>query len=214
MLIFFLIEAEFLEDEEGWLDDEGDDPTMRLYLDSADIKQWEKWAESGMFYGFTTNPTILKRDGVQCTLQALRNLSRHADQLEIEELQLQAWGLTWNDIYSCGLDLYELDSSRVVIKVPLTAAGVRAANRLLQDDVPVTFTGVYSAHQVVTAVAMGVDYVAPYLGRMNDAGKNVRKERNNKNTESIVFSSTLLIINVYGVLYRYLHYHIRFILGR
>lgn len=32
--------------------------------------------------------------------------------------------------------------------------------------------GVYSTHQVVTALALGANYAAPYLGRMNDAGKN------------------------------------------
>ena len=155
--------------------DEGygeDDPTMRLYLDSADQKEWEKWAETGLFYGFTTNPTIFKRDGVQCTLHAVRQLVRHAFDLEIEELQLQAWGLTWSDIYSTGLDLYEMDQ-RIVVKVPMTGPGVRAAYRLLQDDVPVTLTGAFSSHQAVTAMAMGVDYLAPYLGRMNDAGKDV-----------------------------------------
>ena len=34
-------------------------------------------------------------------------------------------------------------------------------------------TGVYTAHQAFTAMAAGADYAAPYLGRMNDAGKNV-----------------------------------------
>ena len=153
-------------------EDSYDDPTMRLYLDSANVQEWEKWAETGLFYGFTTNPTILKRDGIQCTIQAMRNLSRSAfGNCEMEELQLQAWGLTWSDLYSCGLDLYEMDS-RIVVKVPMTPPGIRAAYRLLRDDVPVTLTGVYSTHQVVSAMALGAYFVAPYLGRMNDAGKN------------------------------------------
>ena len=163
------------DEEEGDEFDEWeeDDPSLRLYLDSADPSQWEKWAETGLFYGLTTNPTILKRDGVQCTLRAMRNLARHAFDLDAEELQLQAWGATWNDIYSCGLDLYELES-RIVVKVPVTPAGIRAAHRLLMDDVPVTLTGVHSTHQVVTAMSLGAFYVAPDLGRMNDAGKDVR----------------------------------------
>lgn len=31
-------------------------------------------------------------------------------------------------------------------------------------------TGLYSAHQIVTALAAGVNYAAPYLGRMNVGG--------------------------------------------
>ncbi len=33
--------------------------------------------------------------------------------------------------------------------------------------------GVYTAHQAFTAMAANADYAAPYLGRMNDAGRRV-----------------------------------------
>lgn len=151
---------------------EDDDASTRLFLDSADVKSWEKWAETALFFGFTTNPTILRRDGVQCTMPAMRQLARQAFELEVEELQLQAWGDTMAELYHCGLDLYELDPG-IVVKIPITFEGLKAARRLIDDDVPVTLTGVYSAHQVVTAVAAGATYAAPYLGRMNDAGKDV-----------------------------------------
>ena len=31
----------------------------------------------------------------------------------------------------------------------------------------------FAGHQVVSALALGADYIAPYLGRMNDAGMDV-----------------------------------------
>lgn len=160
------VDAGFIDVDDGW-----DDPSMRLYLDSADTTEWGKWVETGIFYGFTTNPTILKRDEVPCTVHAMRSLTRHAFELGANELQLQAWGATMQEIYSCALDLTELDP-RVIVKIPLTVEGLKAAKRLSDDDVPFTVTGVYSVHQVVTALAAGASYIAPYLGRMNDAGKN------------------------------------------
>lgn len=152
------------------LEDE-DDPSIRLYLDSANTLEWKKWAETGMFYGFTTNPTILKRDGVHCTLPSIRQLTREAFGLDVQELQLQAWGDTMAEMYSCALDLAELDT-RVVVKLPVTMDGILTARRLVNDGVPVTLTAVYSVHQAVTALSLGASYVAPYLGRMNDAGKD------------------------------------------
>ena len=154
------------------LEDE-DDPSVRLYLDCANTIEWKKWAETGMFYGFTTNPTILKRDGVHCTLPSIRQLTREAFGLDVQELQLQAWGDTMAEMYSCALDLAELDT-RVVVKLPITMDGILAARRLVNDGVPITLTAVYSVHQAVTALSLGASYVAPYLGRMNDAGKDVR----------------------------------------
>eukprot|EP00958_Prasinococcus_capsulatus_P009965 scaffold966_cov415-Prasinococcus_capsulatus_cf.AAC.28 len=44
---------------------------MRLFLDSADAGAWSDYLPSGVFYGVTTNPLILQRDGVRCTRQAL-----------------------------------------------------------------------------------------------------------------------------------------------
>jgi transaldolase len=162
--------ATYIFEEDDFPKDESD-PSMRLYLDSADYEQWKKWADTGMFYGFTTNPTILRRDGVKCTLPSVRQLSRMAFELGIEELQLQAWGETMAEMYSCALDLAELDT-RVVVKVPMTMDGIQTARRLVNDEVPLTFTAVYSVHQAVTALSIGAQYIAPYLGRMQDAGKD------------------------------------------
>lgn len=166
------------DEEEPYMDEDvhdwnmEPDSSMRLYLDSANVKEWKKWAEAGIFYGFTTNPTILKKSGVACTIQSMRHLAREAFDLpHIEELQLQAWGSTPAEIYSCGMDLYELDS-RVVVKVPLTLDGLKAVHMLGNDGVPFTLTGLYSGHQIATAMAAGAMYAAPYLGRMNDACKN------------------------------------------
>jgi transaldolase len=126
--------------------------------------------------GFTTNPTILKRDNVACTIPSMRHLTRVAfSDMGALEIQLQAWGTTEAELYSCALDLYELDE-RVVVKLPMTLEGLKATRRLVDDDVPITLTGMYSSHQAVTALASGAVYGAAYLGRMQDAGKNAIEE--------------------------------------
>jgi transaldolase len=40
------------------------------------------------------------------------------------------------------------------------------------DGIRVTITAAYASHQAVLAAAVGANYVAPYLGRMNDAGRD------------------------------------------
>lgn len=123
----------------------------------------------------------------------MRQLARHAFELEARELQLQAWGTTMPELYSCALDLSELDQ-RVVVKLPMTIEGLKAACRLWDDGIEYTMTAVYSTHQVVTALAAGASYVAPYLGRMNDAGKNVR-------CEVPIFPCIARVINSYSACY-------------
>ena len=37
---------------------------MRLYLDSANIDEWQKCAQSGLVFGVTTNPLLARRAGL------------------------------------------------------------------------------------------------------------------------------------------------------
>jgi hypothetical protein len=48
-----LVDAEDFEFEDEFLNEE--DGSVRLYLDSADVNVWEKWAETGLFYGMFYN---------------------------------------------------------------------------------------------------------------------------------------------------------------
>ncbi|KAG2484976.1 hypothetical protein HYH03_016272 [Edaphochlamys debaryana] len=73
---------------------------------------------------------------------------------------------------SVALDLFGMDPSLVVVKLPCTLEGFQAAALLRESNVRVTMTGIYSASQVMLAQAIGAEYAAPYLGRMNDAYGN------------------------------------------
>ena len=84
---------------------------LQLYLDSASVQQWDRWAASRLFYGgsatsfcagyecmeylsavpasagFTTNPSILLRDQVPgCNLKVLRILAQQVIEGQIDSL--------------------------------------------------------------------------------------------------------------------------------
>lgn len=146
---------------------------LRLLLDSADPAAWRQWLPTGLFHGVTTNPTLLKRAALPCDLASLRTLSQEALALGVQELHLQAWG---SDLLSCGRALADLAPERIWIKLPLTAPGLEAARGLQADGVPITFTACYEPAQVLLAAALGVDYIAPYLGRICDQGRDGHAE--------------------------------------
>lgn len=76
-------------------------------------------------------------------------------------------------MYSVGQDIAGIDD-RVVVKVPVTPDGIAVAAKLKRQSALVTATSVYSSRQAVAAIGVGADFIAPYLGRMNRAGKDVR----------------------------------------
>ena len=127
----------------------------------------------GLFHGITTNPTLLKRAAQPCDLTSLRQLSHEALALGVRELHLQAWG---SDLLTCGRALADLAPDRIWIKLPITRAGLEAARDLLADGLQVTFTACYEPAQVLAAIATGADYIAPYLGRISDLGRDGHAE--------------------------------------
>lgn len=130
-----------------------------------------------MLYGVTTNPSILQNCSVPCTLASLSSLALVAlGELGLEEVQMQTWGGSTAHMVSVGHQLAGLRPAgvrgEVVVKVPVTRQGIAAAAQLVEAGIPVTLTGVYGAPQALAAISAGASYAAPYLGRMNDAGRD------------------------------------------
>ena len=143
----------------------------RLFLDTADEAAWAKWLPTGLFYGVTTNPTILRRSDQEGTLENLRSLARTAFGLGAREMQVQTWGADEDAMIAAGHRIAAINRN-IVVKVPVTLTGVRCAQVLIGDGIRVTLTAVYAVHQVLTAAALHAHYAAPYFGRMGDAGKD------------------------------------------
>ena len=146
-------------------------PGLRFLLDSADRAAWAEWLPLGCFHGVTTNPILLEAAGVACALRRSGRLARQAFDLGAGEIHIQTWGRTRDLYVEHGRALAAIDP-RVVVKVPTTVEGAAAAARLREEGVRLTMTAVYSAAQALVASALGAEYAAPYLGRMNDAGRD------------------------------------------
>ncbi|MEB3332719.1 MAG: transaldolase family protein [Synechococcaceae cyanobacterium] len=150
--------------------------SLRLLLDSAELNAWQAWLPTGLFHGLTTNPTLLRRAGVPCRIEALDALTSQARRLGCRELHLQAWGASAAELIACGQRLAGLDRERVVVKLPLHHDGAAAARALIEAGVPVTLTACYDPPQVLVAAALGASYIAPYLGRISDLGRDGHAE--------------------------------------
>ncbi len=143
-----------------------------LLLDNADPLLWERWMPIGIFSGITTNPTLLRQAKQPCTINSLKFLARKAESLGCKEIHFQAWGGTYQELFECGIALGELATKdlNVYIKVPITFQGSQAAKELIKSNLSITFTACYEIQQILIAAAIGVEYIAPYMGRISDLG--------------------------------------------
>jgi transaldolase len=148
---------------------------LRLYIDSASTSDWEKYLPLGLFYGVTTNPKLLRSVGIRFNLKEITELAAEAFYLGAGEIHLQVWGESLEDYLERGRALSDIDP-RVRVKVPIDRQGMLAAATLIGEGIPVTLTALHAAKQALSAAALVPAYAAPYLGRMNDAGRNGLQE--------------------------------------
>lgn len=142
---------------------------MRLYLDTADRVAAESLLATGLFTGVTTNPTILQR--ASKGVADLRDIYRWAIDAGAREVFLQAWGEDPATLVERGQQLRDL-GREVVVKFVATRAGSTACAALAARGVPTLLTAIYDPGQAIVAAAAGATYIAPYLGRLNDAGRD------------------------------------------
>lgn len=75
-------------------------------------------------------------------------------------------------MYHNGMALSKINRSDIVIKVPITSMGTMAASKLIHNGVRVCLTACYASDQALIASAVGAEYIAPYLGRMEEQKKD------------------------------------------
>lgn len=142
---------------------------LRIYADSADTEQFADLLSAGVLFGVTTNPTILHDAGL--SLDDGRALFDRWRDLGAQEVFFQAVGSSTQDYVDSANDICAIDPT-VTVKVPATEAGFAAAARLARRGAPVLLTAVYTPAQAAVASAVGAKYIAPYLGRLDDSGRD------------------------------------------
>ena len=140
---------------------------MALFIDSADRTLIEAVWPSGVFDGVTTNPTILARAGLAS--KDVPELYRWLSDLGVRRIFVQVTGRTVKEMLTSADAIRGLGV--VTVKVPATADGFAACRVLVEDGAQVLLTAVYHPVQGLMARDMGIQGVAPYVGRMTDAGR-------------------------------------------
>ncbi|SEB43461.1 transaldolase family protein [Microbacterium hydrocarbonoxydans] len=139
----------------------------RLYVDSADTDRVSSLLAAGVVHGVTTNPTILERG--RRTAAEIPDLYARWTEEGAREIFFQTWGGDTAAFLRNAEGIRAL-GERVVVKVPATRDGFAAASALVRDGATVLVTAVYTVGQALACASIGVQYIAPYLGRMRDAG--------------------------------------------
>ena len=138
---------------------------MKFYIDTANVDEIRKANDMGIIAGVTTNPSLIAKEGRDYaeTLAEIATIVDGPISGEVKATTADAEGMIAE-----GRAIYALDPAHMVVKIPMTAEGLKAIRVLSAEGIPTNCTLIFSANQALLAARAGAAYVSPFLGRLDD----------------------------------------------
>ena len=135
---------------------------MKFFIDTANFDDIKAAYEMGFIAGVTTNPSLIvkeKRD--------LHEVIQQIADLVEGPVSAEVIATTAPEMVKEAHELIKLGDN-VVIKVPMTAEGLKAVSILSKEGIKTNVTLIFSANQALLAARAGATYVSPFVGRVDD----------------------------------------------
>ena len=136
---------------------------MKLFLDTADVKEVKKRLSTGLISGVTTNPTLIFKSG-----KHPQDVYWDLIKLGIDDVSMEVVGDNEEDLFSRAMGHVKSYGKHTTIKVPCSVDGLRVCKRLSAVNVRVNVTLIFSPAQAILASLAGATYISPFIGRMDD----------------------------------------------
>ena len=139
---------------------------MKIFLDTADLNELRLGASMGVVDGVTTNPSLMAKTGMK-----LEDVARQITEIVNGPISVETLSLDAPGMIAEGKNFSAMHKN-IVVKVPLTEAGVQATRALSKEGIKVNVTLIFSAVQALLAAKAGATYVSPFIGRLDDVGQD------------------------------------------
>jgi transaldolase len=137
---------------------------MKFFIDTANVEEIKKASDMGVICGVTTNPSLIAKEGRDFK-QVIKEITSIVDgpvSGEVKATTTQA-----EDMIKEAHEIAKIHKN-MVIKIPMTAEGLKAVHALSKEGIKTNVTLVFSANQALLAARAGASYVSPFLGRLDD----------------------------------------------
>ncbi len=139
---------------------------MKIFLDTANLESIRKFNDMGLLDGITTNPSLMSKEGGDP-----KKVMEEITKIIKGDVSLEVISTEYSGMIEEGKRLRQYGKN-VVVKVPMTPDGLKACKHLTSEGIPVNVTLIFSPNQALLAAKSGAKYVSPFIGRLDDIGKD------------------------------------------
>lgn len=139
---------------------------MKLFIDTANTEEIRKANDLGVICGVTTNPSLIAKEGLVFE-KVIKEITSIVDgPISAEVISLEATKMVEEAV-----ELVKIHPN-IVIKLPMTTEGLKATKVLSSKGIKTNVTLIFSAGQALLAARAGATYVSPFVGRLDDIGRD------------------------------------------
>lgn len=139
---------------------------MKLFIDTANVEEIRCANELGVISGVTTNPSLIAKEGL-----VFEDVIREITEIVDGPISAEVVADDTDGMVEEAKRLAAIHPN-IVIKIPITEAGLRAVKRLSALDIRTNVTLIFSPAQALLAAKAGASYVSPFIGRLDDISDN------------------------------------------
>jgi len=181
---------------------------IKIFADGANVDEMEEVYKVGIVKGFTTNPTLMKKDGVknykEFSLKVLQRIPDLPISFEVFSDDFEMMEKEAREINSWGENVY--------VKIPITNTRGESSGKLIKrlsaDGISLNITAILTVEQVKNVVQNISDksntIISVFAGRIADTGRNpipIMKEsldviKNDSNAE-LLWASSRELLNIF-----------------
>ncbi|PKY90632.1 fructose-6-phosphate aldolase [Falseniella ignava] len=137
---------------------------MKFFLDTANIEEIKRINALGLVDGVTTNPTLIAKENLPFK-EVIVDICREVK----GPVSAEVVGLTYEEMVNEAREVAAW-ADNVVVKIPMTEAGLKAVHTLSQEGIKTNVTLIFTVAQGLMAAKAGATYISPFLGRLDDIG--------------------------------------------
>ena len=145
---------------------------MKIFIDSADCREIDKWIRQGVVDGVTTNPSIMFKDGVYDIEEGARRISALLGE---RPLSVEVTTNEPAEMIRQGRTLASW-APNIAVKIPIVnedgESCLGVISTLSSEGIRVNTTAILSFNQAVLAGKAGATFVSIFAGRVADEGND------------------------------------------
>jgi transaldolase len=135
---------------------------MRIFIDTANLEHIREVNSWGILDGVTTNPSLVAKEG-----RDFDSIIREICSIVDGDISAEAISMDADGMVKEARELSKIHKN-IVVKIPMTAEGLKAVRMLSKEGIRTNVTLVFSPNQALLAAKAGATYVSPFVGRLDD----------------------------------------------